>query len=411
MRDALVIGEIATSLALLVGAGLLLRSFARLRNSEIGVQSQNVLTMDVNLPEKKYATLAARREFFDQLLERVERTPGIVAASVSTEIPLEGGRNSYIVVDGRDDAALKNQLIEFDYITSHYFRAFGIPFLQGRNFSAEDFARVGEVDLKLTELFAGPAPPKELPKDLAWVAVINSAMARLVWPNQDPIGKVFKTGGILPVRVIGVVGDVKEWGIRKAVVPQAYFPATGALDSSSGWRLVVKTSVPPMSALGAIRSNLSALDSSLGIFKPRTMDEVISDAMQDLSLQAVLLGVFAALAVLLAAVGLYSVMAYLVMQRTHEIGVRMALGAQQGDVLQLVLRQGSKLILIGVGTGIVAALALTRLMSSLLFGVSATDPITFVGVAVLLAGVAVTACYIPARRASRVDPMVALRYE
>jgi putative ABC transport system permease protein len=411
MRDVLVIGEIATSLALLVGAGLLLRSFARLRNSEIGVQSQNVLTMDVNLPGKKYATLAARREFFDQLLERVERTPGIVAASVSTEIPLEGGRNGYILVEGRDDAALNNQLVEFDYITPHYFRAFGIPFLQGQNFSPEDFARVGEVDLKLTELFAGPAPPKELPKDLAWVAVINSAMARLAWPNQDPIGKVFKTGGILPVRVIGVVGDVKEWGIRKAVVPQAYFPATGALDSSSGWRLVVKTSVPPMSALGAIRSNLSALDSSLGIFKPRTMDEVISDAMQDLSLQTVLLGVFAALAVLLAAVGLYSVMAYLVMQRTHEIGVRMALGAQQGDVLQLVLRQGSKLILIGVGTGIVAALALTRLMSSLLFGVSATDPITFVGVAVLLAGVAVTACYIPARRASCVDPMVALRYE
>jgi putative ABC transport system permease protein len=166
-----------------------------------------------------------------------------------------------------------------------------------------------------------------------------------------------------------------------------------------------------MSALGAIRSNLNALDSSLAIFKPRTMEDVISDSMQDLSLQTVLLGVFATLAVLLAAVGLYSVMAYLVTQRTHEIGVRMALGAQQADVLQLVLRQGSRLIFIGVGTGIATALALARLMSSLLFGVSAYDPFTFAGVAILLTAVAVAACYIPARRAARVDPMVTLRYE
>jgi putative ABC transport system permease protein len=412
VRDGLVIGEIATSLALLVGAGLLLRSFAHMRNSEIGVQSQSVLTVGINLPGKKYPTLAARREFFEQFLERVERIPGVVAASASTEIPLEGGTNGYISVEGRDDAALKNQVVEFNYITPDYFRSLGIPFLAGRNFSPADVARVAEVNLKINELFAGPTPPKELPKDLVWVAVINSAMARLYWPNQDAVGKVFTTGGILPVRVIGVVGDVKEFGIREAAIPEAYFAATGALDNvDRSWCLTVKTSVPPTSTLGAIRSNLTALDSSLAVFKPRTMDDVISESMQDLSLQTVLLGVFAALAALLAAVGLYSVMAYLVTQRTHEIGVRMALGAQQGDVLQLVLRQGSKLILIGVGAGIAAALALTRLMSSLLFGVTASDPATFAGVAVLLAAVAVAACYIPARRASRVDPMVALRYE
>jgi len=412
VRDTLVIGEIATSLALLVGAGLLLRSFARMRNSDMGVQSQNVLTVGINLPGTKYATLAARREFFDQFLERVEHTPGVVAASVSTEIPLEGGTNGYISVEGRDDAALKNQLVEFNYITPDYFRAFGVPFREGKNFSPQEVARVGEVNLKLEELFAGPTPPKELSKDLVWVAVINSTMARAVWPSQDPIGKVFLAGGVLPVRIIGVVGDAKVSGIREAVMPEAYFPTTGALDNADrSWRLTVKTSVPPMSALGAIRSSLTALDSSLAMFKPRTMDDVISESMQDLSLQAILLGVFAALAALLAAVGLYSVMAYLVTQRTHEIGVRMALGAQQGDVLQLVLRQGSKLILIGVGTGIVAALALTRVMSSLLFGVTAYDPITFAGVAILLAAVAVAACYIPALRASRVDPMVALRYE
>jgi len=412
VRDALVIGEIAISLALLVGAGLLLRSFAQLRNSEIGVHSQNVLTMSINLPETKYTTLAARREFFDQLLERVDRTPGISAASISTEIPLEGGTNGYISVEGRDDAALQNQLVEFNYITPDYFRTFGVPFREGQNFSPEDVAHVGKVNLKLAELFSAPTPPKELSKDLDWVAVINSTMARMAWPNQDPIGKVFMTGGVLPVRVIGVVGDVKEWGIRKAVVPQAYFPATGALDNTNrSWSLVVKTSVPPMSTLGGIRSSLNALDNSLAIFKPRTMDDVISESMQDLSLQTVLLAVFAALAALLAAVGLYSVMAYLVTQRTHEIGVRMALGAQQRDVLQLVLCQGSRLIFIGVGAGIAAALALTRLMSGLLYGVTAADPVTFAGVAILLAVIAVAACYIPARRASRVDPMIALRYE
>jgi putative ABC transport system permease protein len=411
LRDVLVISQIAASLALLVGAGLLLRSFSRLRNSEIGVQTHNVITMGVNLPPAKYTTLAARRQFCDQLVERLEHEPGIQSATISTEIPLEGGTNGYVTLDGQKDPALANQLVEWDNITPDYFRVYGIPVIQGRVFTPEDLDRIATVNLKLDELLKSDPNMKSMPPDLDFVAVINRRMAQMYWRNSDAIGKVFKASGI-PVTVIGVVGDAKEWDIRENVVPEAYFPLTAALDSEGfSGRLTVKTNVAPRSVLGTIRSDLQSLDNGLAVFRPRTMDEVVADAMQDISAQTVLLGVFAALALLLAAVGIYGVMAYVVTQRTHEIGVRMALGAQQNDVLRLVLSQGSRLTVIGVAIGMAAALVLTQLMRKLLFGVSATDPLTFAGVALLLAGVALVACYIPARRASRVDPMVALRYE
>ena len=413
LRDALVVGEIAASLALLIGAGLLLRSFSRLRNSGIGVQTENVITMGINLPGTKYKTLQERRQFFDQLLDRIQREPGVQAAAVSTEIPLEGGNNGYITVAGQDNPALATQLVEWNNITPDYFRAYGVSVLQGRVFTPEEVERTAVVNLKLDDLYKNDPNLKAVPPDLGFVAVINRKMAQLYWPKQDALGKVFQASGI-PVTVIGVVGDVKEWDIRKDVPPQAYFPLPAALDNEGfGVRLTVKTSVAPRSVLAAIRGDLQALDGGLAVFRPRTMDEVVADAMQDVgaSAQTVLLGIFASLALLLAAVGIYGVMAYVVTQRTHEIGVRMALGAQQTDVLQLVLGEGSRLTAIGVGLGLAAASALTRLLHSLLFGVSASDPYTFAGVSILLALVAMTACYIPARRASRVDPMVALRYE
>src|ERR1700735_172095 len=411
LRDALVVGEIAASLALLVGAGLLLRSFARMRSAEIGVQSTNVMTMGVVLPQGQYSTPVARREFYERLLERIQHVPGVQAASVSTEIPLEGGNNGYLTVDGNTDPALKNQLVEWNYITPDYFRAFRIPFLQGETFSGAEIDRSAMISQKIDDLYASGKTPVVIPADFSDVAIINRAMANAYWPNQNAVGKVFKHDDV-PVKIIGVVGDTKQFGIREKTIPQAYFPLTDVLlVPGVGGRLVVKTNVSPTSVLSAIRGEVRGIDSSLAVFNARTMDQVVAESMQDTSVQTLLLGVFAALAMVLAAVGLYGVMAYVVTQQTHEIGIRMVLGAQRSDVLRMVLTQGGKLTALGVGIGVFAALGLTSLMRSLLFGVRFTDPETFAVVVFLLAFVALTACYIPARRAMRVDPMVALRYE
>ncbi|HEV2489549.1 MAG TPA: ABC transporter permease [Candidatus Acidoferrales bacterium] len=416
VRNTLIVAEIAVSLALLVGAGLLIRSFVELRNAKLGVDARNVLTLRLNLPQNRYKTLARMKDFFDQLLARIQRIPGAASAAGSTTIPLEGGWNGYITVPGNSDAALNNKLVEVDYITPDYFRVFGIPLLEGRAFTQEDLQHDAEVSLKVYKTYASAKDSSKVtfPPDLSFVAVINESMAETFWPNQDPIGKTYYGfGGNGPATtVIGVVGDVKEWGIRGKAVPERYLPLTEEMvEPGMTASVVVKTTVAPPSILSAVQKNVADLDSTLALFHARTMEEVIADNMQDTTLLTFLLGSFATLAMLLSAIGIYGVMSYLVTQRTHEIGIRMALGAQQADVIKLVIGQGAKLVLIGVAIGIAAALALTRLMSALLFGVTATDPLTYVSVAVLLSLVALAACYIPARRAMRVDPMVALRYE
>jgi putative ABC transport system permease protein len=411
LRDAIAVAEIAVSLALLVGAGLLLRSYDNMRRAEFGADSRNVLTAQLNLPLSKYATLATRRAFFDRLLERVRSSPGVRAASLSTEIPLEGGSNGYITVPGQDDSRLKNQLFEWNYVSPDYFRAFGIPLLQGRSFTAVDEGQAAAVAVKVSEVFSSPNPNLAALKGLSWPGIVNRSMARLVWGRGDPIGRTFILGGAVLVQVVGVVGDAKVRGVRSGVLPQAFFPFPGALDGPSATYLAVRTDAPPMTQLAPVRAHLNALDSTLAVMQPRTMDDVISDGMMDTSLQTWLLGVFAAIAVALSAVGLYSVMAFLVAQRKHEIGIRTALGAGHRDLLRLVLGHAARLIAIGVAAGLGAAFWLTRVIRGLLFGVAANDPATFAAVSCLLVLVALVACAIPARRAMRIEPIIALRYE
>jgi putative ABC transport system permease protein len=410
LRDGLVIVEISASVALLAGAGLLLRSFSNKRNADVGVQAQNLMTLTVVLPAARYATPASVRGFIDQYLERAQHAPGVVAASISTELPLEGGNNGYVKIDGDKDPAHGNRLVEFNNITPDYFRAMGIPMVRGENFSAAEVERVNQVNLEIDELVKKNPDIKDLPPELSVIAVINQTMAKTFWPNQDAVGKVFHSG--VPVRVIGVVGDSSVFGIQKKPFPEAYFPYTAAVDRPGfAAHIAVRTSGAPMSILPTLRSQLKELDSSLAVFEPRTMEQVIAEATQDTGTMTYLLGSFAGLALILAAIGLYSVLAYLVTQRMREIGIRMALGAQQRDVLRLVMVHGSKLTVAGLLLGGASALALTRFLKTMLFGVDAKDPVTFAGVMALLAAVAMAACFVPALRAARVEPMVALRDE
>ena len=410
LRDGLVVTEIAVSLALLVGAGLLLRSLAKLREVKVGVRPEGVLTTQIVLPPKKYAKVEQASAFFEQLLDGLKNAPGVQAAAIASALPLQGGSNGYVTVEGQEKSAYEGILVEWNDISSDYFRAFGIPFLRGRNFSDQDSRDTGDAIRKIEAVVQ--SGKMQAPADFKAVAIINQTMARQFWPQQDPLGRVFKLGGMFPVTVVGIVGDVKEWGIRQPVIPHSYFPLSAALvEPGSSLNIVIKSAGDPRSMLPTVRHKVHSLDSSLALFRVQTMEEVISESMAGTSYQALLLGVFALLALLLTAVGIYGVMAYAVTQRTHELGIRMALGAQPGTVLGLVIGQGAKLALAGVALGLAGAFPVTRLMSSLLFGVSARDPLTFGAVAGLLTAVALVACYIPARRAMKVDPMVALRYE
>src|SRR5262245_17257536 len=390
LRRLLVITEVALSLILLIGAGLLMRGFLRLQGVNPGFKPENVLTMRIGLPRSNYDTPEKRSIFFQELIERVEALPGVQEAGGTSNLPLRGTWGRSLWVEGVPVLSVgQSPTINHNVITPGYFKAMGIPIMMGRDFTDAD------------------------KRDGLKVTIIDERLAREYWPNQSPLGKRIRFSP--PENnepwsaIVGVVGNVKNESLSLTQSKSVYLPHSQF--SIGGMALAVRAAASPESLAPAIRDQVKRMDPNLPLTQVLTMTEVVSLSIYRPRLMVSLFGVFAGVALLLASVGIYGVMSYSVAQRTHEIGVRMALGAQRGDVLRLIVAQGMNLIVVGAAIGLAGALAFTRLIQSLLFEVTTTDPVTFGLVAALLGIVALLACYIPARRATKVDPMVALRAE
>jgi len=387
LRNALIVAEVALSLILLVGAGLLIKSFWRLQQVEPGFDPRNLLSVEISLPHAKYGERAQSVAFYQQMLERVKALPGVKAAAIVNHPPFSGRRtHNPFQIEGRAEPANPAELPGADYrtISPDYFQALNIPVLRGRAFTERDVA--------------------DAPK----VGIISQGCAERYWPGEDPLGRRIKAGGNW-MTIVGVVGDVKQSGLDFAAAPHIYVPAWQTPWLRVG--LLARTAAEPSSLVSAVRHQIQTVDSNQPIYNVHTMEELIDESVSLRRLNLLLLSAFAYIALALAAVGIYGVIAYAVTQRTQEIGIRMALGAQKRDVLKLVLRQGLLLTLAGVAVGLLASFGLTRLMTRLLYEVSATDPLTFIVIAFLLIAVASLACWIPARRATKVDPLTALRHE
>ncbi|HEY6304481.1 MAG TPA: ABC transporter permease, partial [Terriglobales bacterium] len=393
IRKILVISELAVALVLLVGAGLLIKGFSRLRSMNPGFNSANVMTMYLQLPATRYGEIPKQNQFRRELLTRLNSLPGVQAAMV-TDIPLGGNYVGHrFVIDGRPPVAVGGEPeVQTLSVMGNYFQVMQIPLRAGRDFTSMD--REGQ----------------------PLVAIVNEEMVGEYFPHENPVGVrirwVGDTGPPQWMTVIGVVGDVKHSGLNQPADPAVYTPFS---QNDERWRrfmtLAIRTPDASPGLVEEVKRQVWSLDGLIPASDVHTMDELIAVSLAQQRFNMLLLGLFAALALILAAVGIYGAMAYAVNQRTHEIGIRAAMGAQRRDVLRLVMIDGAKIALFGIAFGIAGALALTRLMASLLFEVKPTDPATIAGVAILLAIVALAACYIPARRAMRVDPMVALRYE
>ena len=390
LRSALVVGELAATLMLLVGAGLLGQTLYRLRYADLGLRPERLLTVRTPLPLYKYGEASRRAAFYEDVLDRVRRLPGVVSAGYTTSVPLEwkGGTNGFEpdgpVYPGRSYDANHRQ------VSTDYLRTMGIPLRRGRFFERTDGERTQRV------------------------AIVNETMARQYWPGVDALGKRFRTGNDTWITIVGVVGDVRQMGLDAPVKAEMYFPY--AQVERQPWfaprDLVVRSAaVDPMSLVPAVKEAIRAVDPEQAVANVRTYDEVLDEEVVQRRLGASLVAAFAGLALLLASLGVYGVLSYFVAQHTSEIGVRLALGASRRDILSLVLGKGMALAVSGVALGLLGALALTRLVSSLLYGVGAADPATFAAAASLLAVLALLACYVPARRAIKVDPMVAIRCE
>ena len=407
--NVLVVAEIALSLMLLVSAGLLLEDFARMRSLDIGVRREGVWTAAVRLPDEGYKTAGKVHDFGESLLEKARRIGGADAVALTDHLPLEGGSNYYVKLRGQT-TAMTNQLVEQHSATPDYFRAMGIRVLQGRLFNDTDIRTALEYDTKLDPIWEkGDRPGPELTEGIIYPCVINESMAKFFWPNQNPLGKMFSQGSDHGPwkQVIGVVGDVREWSLVDKVVPEAYDPFTGR----SRQFLVVHTALSTSAVTPEARRALAQVDATLPLYSVRSMEEVVAGQAQGQQFLSALVGSFAGLAALLAAIGIYGVLSYLVTQRTREIGIRMSLGASRYRVLGELLREGMVLAVLGLAAGACGALAAGKILASQLHEVKPGDPLIFAATAVLLAIVALIACYVPARRAARLDPMKALRYE
>jgi len=364
---------------------------ARVLNVDPGFNPDNLLTLRMMPPDNTYDK-ARRRVFFDECLTRVAALPGVRSAAITYAIPIGGGQQwgaEFYAADKPIPQRGQFPHMEFTPVSANYLEAMGIRLLRGRWFNSADVATSSPV------------------------TIINDALARRIWPGEDPLGKRLKRG--LPendtpwLEVVGVVADVKVYGFELITPMQTYVPLA-QLPPPSFW-LTVRTAGDPLQSVAAVERAIHSIDKDLPVFAIRSMDQLLGSSRAQRLLTLVLLVSFAALALLLAAVGIYGVISYSVKQRTRELGIRMALGAQRGDVLKLILTQGLKLTIIGVVIGLGAAFALTRWMESLLFGVRPTDPLTFAAIVIVLLSVALLACWLPARRATKVDPLVALRSE
>ena len=391
LRRILVIAEVALTLVLLAGAALMLRSFERLYTQDPGFRADHVLTLQTYLPHPRYDDFARRTQFYREVTQRVETLPGVVAAGYATDLPLTAwGDGSLVTVENRPVDPKHMLIANIRVVTPDYFRAIGMKLLNGRCLSQTD----------------GPDGPKSV--------VVNETMARTYWPGMDPVGRRFKRGlsnsNVPWWTVVGVVADMRQGGMDVPVRPEAYFPfeQAGFFPPNS---LAVRTAGDPVSIANEVRQQLSQVDKDQPVANVQTMSDLVDSSIAQPRMNTLLLGGFAGIALLLAALGIYAVLSFAVTQRTREIGVRIALGARFGDVLRMVLASGARLFVAGAAIGLMAAFALSRFISHLLFEVSPEDFLSYASVVVVFAVIAFSACFVPARRAAKVDPIVALRYE
>jgi putative ABC transport system permease protein len=389
LRSVLVATEVALALVLLVGAGLLLGSFARLETVAPGFHAEHALAFDVRMPRARYPDATHQAAFYESMTERLRALPGVESAAAVTTLPLSGDDESYTFeVENKPNEPGKEPSAMYYVVTPGYFQAMGIPVLSGRDFSRTDAL--------------------ETPR----VCIINDVLAKQFFPGQDPVGRRLFLGagqGHIYREIVGVVGSVKHYWLGEKPAPQAYEPLSQY--PNSGATFVVRGALDPAGLTSAVRGAVQSVDAELPIAHVTTLDQLLAESVSLPRFRTVLLGLFAAFAVALAVVGLYGVMSYTVTQRTREIGIRMVLGAQRASVYRLVVGRGMLIVVAGIVAGLASALGLTQLLSRFLFGVTANDAFTYIAVSALLAAVAACACFIPARRASRVDPLESLRYE